>query len=71
MRALLDRDERLFRLAFDGIYAALNGVALLARYALTPREWAHTMPALARSVRTIPMGLQERGRVLRALEEEA
>ena len=70
MRALLDRDERLFRLAFDGIYAALNGVALLTRYALTPREWARALPALARSVRTIPMGLQERGRVLRALEDD-
>ena len=70
MRALLDRDERLFRLAFDGIYAALNGVALLARYALTPREWARVMPSMARSIRSIPMSLQERGRILRAFADD-
>ena len=70
MRALLDRDERLFRLAFDGIYAALNGVALLARYALTPREWARAMPSMARSKRSIPMSLQERGRILRAFADD-
>ena len=70
MRALLDRDERLHRLFFDGIYAAMTCIALLARYDLTPREWTRTMPSMARSMRSIPMSLQERGRILRAFAEE-
>lgn len=70
MRALLDRDERLHRLFFDGIYAAMTCIALLARYDLTPREWTRTMPSMARSMRSIPMSLQERGRILRAFAED-
>lgn len=70
MRALLDRDERLHRLFFDGIYAAMSCIALLARYDLTPREWTRAMPSMARSMRSIPMSLQERGRILRAFAED-
>lgn len=60
-------DERWVMLHFDGIYAALAAVALLAEYGLTPREWARSMPSVARCVRSVPLSFQERGKVLHAL----
>ena len=70
MRALLDQDERLYRLFFDGIYAAMVCIALLAKYDLTLREWTHAMPSMSRSMRSIPMSFQDRGRILRVFAED-
>ena len=70
MCALAERDERLHRLFFDGTYAAMTCIALLAKYGLTLREWTRAMPSVARSVRSIPMSFQDRGRILRAFAKE-
>lgn len=70
MRALAGQNERLPMLYFDGIYAALTSVALLAEYGLAPREWARSMPTVARCVRSVPLSFQERGSVLHALIDD-
>ena len=67
MRELLEADRRLFRLWFDGIYAAAACMALLKRYALTPEEWAKDMPGLSRSVRSVAVGEKDRSRILHEL----
>ncbi|MBR4728541.1 MAG: hypothetical protein IK080_11700 [Clostridia bacterium] len=69
MRELLESDRRAFRLWFDGIYAALVCARLLAKYSLSPSEWAKLMPAMARSARSVPLNEKDRSRILHELIE--
>lgn len=67
MRSLADEDERLLMLHFDGLYAALTCIALLARHGLTLRSWLRRMPIPRRCQRTVPLPFRERGSVLHEL----
>ena len=70
MRELIDADRRLFRLWFDGVYAALVCLTCLLKRGLTLAEWAKEMPSLARSVRSVPLSEKDRSRVLRGLIQQ-
>ncbi|MBR3502645.1 MAG: hypothetical protein IKO07_00185 [Clostridia bacterium] len=70
MRELIEADRRLFRLWFDGPYAALLCLTCLRRQSLSPSDWAARMPRLARSARSVPLSEKDRSRVLRGLIDQ-
>jgi mannose-1-phosphate guanylyltransferase/phosphomannomutase len=69
MRALLAQDERLLRLHFDGVYAALKALDALKRSGLTVAGLIKSMPPVFRSDRAVAVELKDRGALLRRLAE--
>jgi hypothetical protein len=69
MRALLSEDERLLRLYFDGIYAALRTLHALKKDALSVSGVIRSMPPVFRSDRIVSVELKDRGALLKRLAE--
>ena len=69
MRALLQEDERLLRLYFDGIYAALQALGALKKAGLTVSGVVRSMPPVFRSDRVFAVELKDRGALLKRLAE--
>ncbi len=67
MQALLKADGDQMMMLFDGLYAALHCLELLARHDLTLSAWQREMPRLDRRARTVPVDWKDKGRVLSAL----
>lgn len=73
MRALAEENRAQLTMQFDGLYAAMQCIGMLARRGLTLNQWLRGMPKLNRRVRSVPVAWQDKGRVLGALlagEEE-
>ena len=69
MRALLNEDERLLRLYFDGVYAALATLHALKKENLSIAGVVRLMPAVFRSDRVVSVELKDRGALLRRMAE--
>ncbi len=69
MRALLKEDERLLRLYFDGVYAAVQTLAALKKAGLTVSGVVRSMPRVFRSDRVFSVELKDRGALMRRLAE--
>ena len=70
MQALVNEDRRQLMMQFDGLYAALQCIGLLAKHQLTLNKWLQDMPKLNRRSRTVPVEWKDKGRVLSALLKE-
>ncbi len=69
MRALFQEDERLLRLHFDGIFAALETLNALKKAGLTVSGVVRSMPPVFRSDRVFSVELKDRGALLKRLAE--
>ncbi len=69
MRALLGEDERLLRLYFDGVYAALATLAALKKENLSIAGVVRSMPPVFRSDRVVSVELKDRGALLKRMAE--
>ena len=69
MRALLSEDERLLKLYFDGVYAAVRALHAMKKEGLTVSGVIRSMPSVFRSDRVVTVELKDRGALLRRLAE--
>lgn len=69
MRALLQEDERLLRLYFDGVYASLQALHALKKANLSVSGVVRAMPPVFRSDRVFAVELKDRGALLKRLAE--
>jgi phosphomannomutase len=69
MRSLLKEDERLLRLYFDGIFAALQTLHAMKKESLSISGVLRAMPPVFRSDRVFAVELKDRGALLRRLAE--
>lgn len=61
----------LARMKTDGIFAALCVLRALERREMTLADWQSRLPRMAVLARRVPVAAQDKGRVLRALAQEA
>jgi len=69
MRALMQDDERMLRLCFDGVFAALQTLHALKKAGITVSGVVRAMPPVFRSDRVFAVELKDRGALLRRLAE--
>lgn len=69
MRALYNEDERLMRLYFDGVFAALQTFLALKNAALTISGVLRLMPPVFRAEHVFAVELKDRGALMRRLSE--
>ena len=67
MRALLEQDRRQMMMHFDGLYAAMQCIAALEKYSMSPSVWRRSMPQLSRRVKSVPVEWKDKGRILGSL----
>lgn len=70
MQALIEEDRRQLMMMFDGLYAAVQCIGMLARQRMTLSEWLKGMPHLSRRTRSVAVEWKDKGRVLGALISE-
>lgn len=64
MRALAGEGRSQLMMQFDGLYAAMQCLGMLARRGLTLNQWLRDMPKLSRRVKSVPVEWKDKGRVL-------
>ncbi len=70
MNALLEESRHQLMMLFDGLYAAMQCIAMLEKCALTLNDWRMQMPQLSRRVKSIPVEWKDKGRILSSLISE-
>lgn len=70
MRSLLEEDREQLMMHFDGLYAFVQCLGMLARRRLTPEQWLRSMPRLNRRTRSVGVDWKDKGHVLNALLKE-
>ncbi len=67
MNALLEESRHQLMMHFDGLYAAVQCIAMLEKNGLTLGAWRMRMPQLSRRVRSVAVEWKDRGRILSSL----
>lgn len=70
MRALSEEDRQQLMMHFDGLYAFVQCLSMLARRGLTLEKWLRSMPRMSRRTRSVEVARKDRGRILSALLAE-
>ncbi len=70
MNALLEESRHQLMMLFDGLYAAMQCIAMLGKRTLTLTNWRMRMPQLSRRVRSVAVEWKDKGRILSSLISE-
>lgn len=72
MNALLEESRHQLIMHFDGLYAAVQCIAMLEKNGLTLGTWRMKMPQLSRRVKSVAVEWKDKGRILsRLISEES